>query len=274
MSALATHIHRGRQRVAALDPADRGLAYGDGVFETVLVHAQRAVWWPQHCERLVRGAARLGIALPERAWLDQAVADLLVLAPPRAVLKLVYTRGAGGRGYAAPDASEPSLVLSLHPAPPPSAPLALRWCQTRLAIQPALAGIKHLNRLEQVLARAEWRDDSAQEGLMLDGEGRVACATAANVFARCQGRWLTPALTRCGVAGIARDWVLAQDIGAEPAELSPAQLETAEALFLCNAVRGILPVASLAGRSWSPDPAVIALQARLARAEPAFEARS
>jgi 4-amino-4-deoxychorismate lyase len=94
------------------------------------------------------------------------------------------------------------------------------------------------------------------------------------VFARCQGRWLTPALTGCGVAGIARGWVLAQDIGAEPAELTPAQLESADALFLCNAVRGILPVASLAGRQWPADAAVTALQARLARAEPAFEARS
>ncbi|MBP6596197.1 MAG: aminodeoxychorismate lyase [Arenimonas sp.] len=275
MSLLATHLYRGSRRVDALDPADRGLAYGDGVFETVLVHAQRAVWWPQHRARLAQGAARLGIPGPEPAWLDQAVADLLTRAPHRAVLKLVYTRGPAGRGYASPALPEPSLVLALHPAPAPQvAPLALRWCETRLAIQPALAGIKHLNRLEQVLARAEWRDDSAQEGLMLDGEGKVACAISANVFARFGGRWLTPSLARCGVAGIARAWVLAQDAGAGLAEMTREQLQSADALFLCNAVRGILPVASLGGRHWPADPAVAALQARLALAEPAFDTGS
>lgn len=271
MSALVTHIYCGQRRVDAVDPADRGLAYGHGVFETVLLHRQRGVWWPQHLARLTQGAARLGLPALDAAWLDQAVGELLALSPGRAVLKLIYTGGAGGRGYAAPALAEPHWVLALHPAPAPLAtPLALRWCETRMAIQPALAGIKHLNRLEQVLARAEWRDDSAQEGLMLDAEGHVACAISANVFARIDGRWLTPSLLRCGVAGIARAWVLGQEMGAEPAELSRAQLQSADAIFLCNAVRGILPVASLDDRCWPADAAVAALQARLAQAEPAF----
>lgn len=272
MSALATVIYRGRERVAALDPADRGLAYGDGVFETVLVHARRAVWWPRHWERLARGAARLGIGLPQRGWLEAELGVLLPKAPDRAVLKLILSRGASGRGYAADPDTEPTLVISMHgvPATVPE-PIALRWCETRIAIQPALAGIKHLNRLEQVLARAEWNDPGIHEGLMLDAEDRVACATAANVFARIEGRWLTPPVDRRGVAGVARAWVLANAPDAAEAGLSRADIESAEALFLCNAVRGILPVGSLGERRWAAHPALDELRRRLARSEPAFD---
>lgn len=270
---LATRLYRGQAPVPALDAQDRGLAYGDGVFETLRVQSGRAVWWQAHVERLAAGARRLGIPGPDPAWLAREAAQLLAQSPERAVLKLIYTRG-GGRGYGPPPAPQPSLVMALHelPAPLPSR-LALRWCETRLAVQPVLAGIKHLNRLEQVLARAEWQDEAVHEGVMLDTEGHVACATAANVFARIQGRWLTPKVDRCGVAGIARAWVMAQGLGTAAA-FTAAQLEQAEAVFLCNAVRGILPVAALGQRHWRPDAEVGALQARLARAEPAFESGS
>ncbi len=272
MSALATAIYRGRQRIVALDPGDRGLAYGDGVFETVLVFAHQAVWWPAHWARLARGAAALGIDLPQRGWLEAELGPLLSSAPENAVLKLILSRGAGGRGYAADPEIEPTLVLSVHAAlAQPAGPLALRWCDTRLAVQPALAGLKHLNRLEQVLARAEWRAPDIHEGLMLDTEGRVACATAANVFAYIAGRWLTPRVDRCGVAGVARAWVLANVPGAAEAELTPVDVESAEALFLCNAVRGILPVGSLGEKRWAPHPALAELRRRLGRDEPAFD---
>lgn len=272
MSALATVVYRGRERMAALDPADRGLAYGDGLFETVLVHARRAVWWPQHWERLARGAGRLGIGLPQREWLEAELGVLLPKAPDRAVLKLILSRGAGGRGYAADPQIEPTLVISMHAVPAmPAKPLRLRWCDTRLAIQPALAGLKHLNRLEQVLARAEWQDPDIHEGLMLDTAGQLACATAANVFARIQGRWLTPPVSRRGVAGVARAWVLANAPDAAEAALERGDVESAEALFLCNAVRGILPVGSLGERRWAAHPALDELRRRLARSEPAFD---
>lgn len=272
MSALATAIYRGRQRVVALDPADRGLAYGDGLFETMLVFAHQAVWWPAHWARLARGAGATGIGMPQREWLEAELGPLLSAAPDNAVLKLILTRGAGGRGYAADPDIETTLVLSVHAAPPPPpAPLALRWCDTRLAIQPALAGFKHLNRLEQVLARAEWRDPAIHEGLMLDTEGRVACATSANVFARLGGRWLTPPVDRRGVAGVARAWVLANVPDSAEAELTAADVESAEALFLCNAVRGILPVGSLGEKRWAPQPALEELRRRLGRDEPAFD---
>ena len=271
MNVLASQLYQGTRRVSALDPADRGLAYGDGLFETARVHDGLVVWWPAHLARLSEGAARLRIAMPDIAWLTTQLAAFTSQAPAHAVLKIILTRGAGGRGYASPDTVEPTVALSLHAAPAAAAaPLALRWCDTRLSIQPALAGLKHLNRLEQVLARGEWRDPAIHEGLMLDTEGHVGCATSANVFALCGGRWLTPPVHRRGVAGVARAWVLANEPAAAEAELSRDDVAAADALFLCNAVRGILPVGRLGDRSWAPHPALAALQRRLGRSEPAF----
>jgi len=274
MSALATAIYRGTEAVPALDPAERGLAYGDGLFETLRVFGGQPVWWAQHLDRLARGAAVLGIPMPARDWLQARVRELLQAAPQDAVLKRVLTRGVGGRGYAA-GALAPTLVLSLHPAPALiTTPLALRWCDTRMAIQPALAGLKHLNRLEQVLARREWSDPAIHEGLMLDIEDGVACATSANVFARVHGRWLTPPVDRRGVAGVARAWVLANVPDSGEAGFTRDSIESADSLFLCNAVRGILPVGSLGTRRWAPHPALAELQQLLGRAEPAFATRS
>jgi 4-amino-4-deoxychorismate lyase len=271
MSALATAIYRGTERVPALDPADRGLSYGDGLFETLRVGAGRLPWWNAHLARLANGARRLGLPMPDATWLAGEAEALLANAPAEAVLKLVLTRGSGGRGYSAPDAPVPTVLLSAHALPAPfDGPLSLRWCETRLALQPRLAGLKHLNRLEQVLARAEWRDPAIHEGLMLDAAGRVTCATAANVFALLDGRWLTPVLHEAGVAGIARGWVLANAPGAAEAELRPADIEAAEALFLCNAVRGILPVGRLGQHAWAPHPALEELRRRLRRDVPAF----
>ncbi|GAB2504522.1 aminodeoxychorismate lyase [Arenimonas alkanexedens] len=272
MNAPDARVYRGQARVTALDPADRGLAYGDGLFETIRVHARRPVWWRAHWLRLAEGAKRLGLPAPDPRWLAAEVDALLAGQAPSGVLKVILTRGAGSRGYRIGEAMAPTLVLSWHPlAPASEGPLVLRWCSLRMALQPALAGIKHLNRLEQVLARAEWCDDAIHEGLLLDSAGRVACATAANLFARIKGRWLTPKLDECGVAGIARGWVLANAPDAEEAELWPADIENAESLFLCNAVRGILPVGRLAHHAWAPHPALEILQRQLGRAEPAFQ---
>lgn len=266
MNAPTVRLFRGQAALAALDAGDRGLAYGDGLFETMRVANGRLPWWPAHRARLQRGAAALGIALPDSAWLDGELARFAATAGADAVLKLVLTRGTGGRGYAPPTDAEPTLALSLHPAPSSvDEPLVMRWCALRMAIQPALAGLKHLNRLEQVLARAEWRDPGIHEGLLLDARGRVACATAANVFALVDGRWLTPRVDECGVAGVARAWVLANAPGAAEADLVPADLEAAEAVFLCNAVRGILPVGRLGERRWPPHAGLEALREAMGR---------
>ena len=268
---MITHIYSGEQRVDSLDPRDRGLAYGDGVFETILVDHGQPVWWGAHLARMQRGCATLGIAAPDPGFI-RAEIDALMAGCRRGVLKMIVTRGTGERGYAPPQRGAATLLLTLAdtPSPSPRDGLILRWCETPLAIQPRLAGIKHLNRLEQVLARAEWNDPTIDEGLQCDTAGHVVCATSANLFVLRDGRWLTPQAADCGVAGICRKWILEHADGAREAVLARSDIELADGLILCNAVRGILPVAALGSRRWSPHPQVAALQQQLLASEPAF----
>lgn len=260
---------QGRERVPALPAFDRGQAYGDALFETLRAHRGELPWWDAHWARLSGGAQRLGLALPDPQQVRAEAADLL--AGGDAVLKLILSRGAGGRGYAPPARVEPVWTLSRHPLPPPArrGGLRLRWCELRLAEQPALAGLKHCNRLEQVLARAEWDDPEIDEGLLRNAADEVVCATAANVFVLHGQRWTTPPLERCGVAGVCRQHLIGLG-GARIAPLTAADLQCADAVFLCNAVRGILPVARLGERHWAPHPAVAGLRRRLGDAHPAF----
>lgn len=262
-------LFHGERQIDALPFDSRARLYGDGLFETMRAHAGDVTWWPAHWARLTRDAARLGIALPAETSVRDAMGELL--AGRDGVLRLQVERGPGPRGYAPALDAEPVWSLSLHPIPAPARPLALRWCETRLAIQPALAGIKHCNRLEQVLARAEWlsRDLVEDDGLMLDTEQHVVCATSANVFVHLDGEWLTPPMDRCGVRGVCREWAMAA-LDAREQRLAREDVERADALFLCNAVRGILEVARLGGRDWPPDPQVARLRARLAAEHPAF----
>ena len=274
MNQADARLFVGAARVAAIPTDDRGFAYGDGLFETMRAHGGAVPWWDAHWHRLQTGAARLQIALPEQRHVCDQAAGLL--DGRGGVLKLVVTRGSG-RGYApAAMPAAPTWVLSQHAVPDAPAPggLTLRWCQTRLALQPQLAGIKHCNRLEQVLARAEWaqrskRDATADEGLMRSTAGDVVCATSANVFVLSAGQWRTPRIDRCGVAGVCRGWAMTA-LAAQEMRLSLQEIESADAVFLCNAVRGILPVSRLGARSWLPHPQVAALQRRLAAEHPAF----
>lgn len=271
---MNVRLYAGAAPVSGIEAANRGIAYGDGLFETMRVHGGRVAWWDRHWARLQHGASRLGIALPEAAFVTNEVEDMARIGGA-GVLKLICSRGAGGRGYA-PAADTPcDWQLALHPLPAMLAGgLVLRWCSTRLALQPLLAGMKHCNRLEQVLARAEWSDPQAagrdaDDGLLCDSQGAVVCATAANVFVLRDGQWITPLLDQCGVAGVCRE-VLLGALEVREAVLTPHQVEAADAVFLCNAVRGILPVARLAGRAWAPHPAVVQAQALLGALHPAF----
>ncbi len=238
---------------------DRGLHYGDGLFETLRVVDGVAPLWDWHRERLLAGCARLGLPAPDDARLRRVV-RAVSRAHRESVVKLIWTAGSGQRGYARPSAMTPRLLASARPWQPlPAAGLKLRWCATRLALQPALAGIKHLNRLEQVLARAEWNEDY-DEGLMLDMQGRVIAATAANVFVRQGGQWLTPPLDQCGIAGVARRWML-DTVAAGERALSVADIESADALVLTNAVRGPRQVGRLGECRWRADAGVRRLRA-------------
>lgn len=257
------------RRADAVAPDDRGLAYGDGLFETIRFVAGRAPLWPLHMRRLRRSCRRLRMAAadPRRLWSEASA----LAGGSDCVVKLILTRR-GGRGYAPDPAASTRRILTRHrlPAMPGAiyeAGVRLRWCRLRLAQQPALAGLKHLNRLEQVLARAEWRDPAIYEGLTCDADGRVIGATAANVFAVRGGRLLTPRVDRCGVAGVARAFVLARARRRLPVletDLSVDDVETADEIFLSNAVRGIVPVRALGRRRLAVGPVTARLGYTLA----------
>ncbi|MGV8943185.1 aminodeoxychorismate lyase [Thermomonas sp.] len=268
---MTTRIFIGDTAIDAIPANDRGLAYGDGVFETMRVHAGTLPLWPRHRARLMEGARRLGLSLPPIDVIETHISDSIT-GIDVGVLKLLLTRGSGGRGYAPPAVPVPMWMLALHPLPSPCTATGLRLhgCQTRLAVQPALAGIKHCNRLEQVLARAEVDQAGFDEGLMHSRAGEVVCATAANLLVLREGRWITPPVEACGVAGVCRGWLLDHGL-VEVARLALNAVETADALALCNAVRGILPVSSLGAVEYRQHPAVAVLQSQLAAAFPMFQ---
>lgn len=265
---MASAIYVGQARVGAVSATNRGLAYGDGVFETMRVHRGALPFWPQHLARLQQGAGRLAIAMPDVDFIEARIAEM-VWSVEAGVLKMLLTRGEGGRGYAPPLDAVPTWMLSLLPLPAPQPALRLHGCETRLATQPVLAGIKHCNRLEQVLGRAEAERAGCDEGLMRDMSGNPVCATSANLLVLRDGRWTTPSLDLCGVAGVLRGWLLDEGLVAL-ASLSMDDVESAQALALCNAVRGILPVRALGAREWPLHPAVADLQKRLAMTTPMF----
>jgi 4-amino-4-deoxychorismate lyase len=244
-----------RAHVLGID--DRGLQYGDGVFETALLTGGRIRFLEDHLLRLEGGCGRLGIVCPERSAL---LKDLSILTAGRGegVLKIIVTRGSGGRGYRPPDKSTPTRILALYPpvdgTRPAGSGISVRWCATRLGRNAALAGIKHLNRLEQVLAQAEWRDSAIAEGLMQDTEGEVVAATSGNLFIVRDGMLCTPDLRYCGIRGVMRGRVLeaAKSIGltVEEVPLWRSDIEGAGELFITNAVRGIRPVTALEELTW------------------------
>ncbi len=243
----------------ALPIEDRGFQYGDGVFESALLARGRVRFLDQHLRRLALGCERLGITPPDAGTLRSDVQRLGGSAE-RAVLKIVVTRGIGPRGYRPSARSKTTRVVALYPAPPPPAftGLALRWCETRLGRNPRLAGIKHLNRLEQVLAQAEWADETIVDGLMLDTEGELVSGTANNVFLVRDGALATPDLRFCGVLGIMRGEVLrvARELGITVSEepLWPHDVAAASEIFITNSIRGIRSVAQLEAQQWSGSP--------------------
>jgi 4-amino-4-deoxychorismate lyase len=246
---------------------DRGLHYGDGVFETIAVRAGTPLLWNRHLRRLQAGAARLGMA-PPRGDMLKAWATRVCAGHDRAVLKLIVTRGIGGRGYRSGPTTPTAVVLVYAwPEYPPNVQdgIAVRICDTRLAHQPRLAGIKHLNRLEQVLARAEWEDDFG-EGLMLDQTDYVIEGTMSNLFAVIDNELRTPDLQACGVAGVMRGLVLETASAWLPARVAPLRskdLMRASEVFLTNSLIGIWPVGKLVDRLLAPGPIARRLQLAL-----------
>jgi len=262
--------------MANVSAADRGFLYGDGLFETMAVVNGGIPLWELHADRLLEGCRRLDLESPSIPALQSEIA-LRIGAVFRGILKLIITRGEGTRGYAIDDDAQGNMFLQLHPwsAMPVeywTHGVKIRFCTLRLAHQPVLAGIKHLNRLEQVLARREWRSKDIQEGLLEDSDGNIIEAVSHNLFILQGEKFITPSLDQCGVAGVMRRHILellrARGRQVEISKLDRHALLDADAVFLCNSIHGIWPVCELESRLYSDNHVVCELREEIARLVP------
>jgi 4-amino-4-deoxychorismate lyase len=251
-----------------INTSDRGLNYGDGLFETIAVIDGQPVFWHQHWIRLESGCHRLKLPAPDPQLIKQEVQTLCQSAES-AVLKIIITRGSGGRGYRQPETLSPTRILSLHPWPdyPKSYQdqgIVARFCDTRLGLNPSLAGIKHLNRLEQVMARAEWNDTAIQEGIMLDCNDHVIEGTMTNLFYVKNGKLHTSSIAQAGIAGIIRSIILNLSHDHKLAVLEHSffknELLAADELFFCNSIIGIWPVNQIANKHFEIGPVTRQIQ--------------
>lgn len=251
---------------ATISAADRGLLYGDGLFETLACRNGQPRFLSAHLDRLSAGCARLGMPEPPRQQLESAIrlaAGRGVAGgrpAARALVKLILTRGASSeRGYAPPAVVSPCCIIQAFPWPADTAQhgergVAVQYSRVPLTENPLLAGIKHLNRLDSVLARAALAGSDCAEALLCAADGAVVCGSMSNLFILRAGRVLTPRIERGGIAGIARRVVVgvAAGLGWDVGEcvLHPGDLEAADEVFLTNVRIGVWPVVRLGNRSW------------------------
>jgi len=251
---------------------DRSNTFGDGVFETMLVTGGQVHLLDRHLHRLAIGLERLGIECSAelvQADIDKALSHLSINSaanPSTHILKFVISRGSSVFGYGCNDLSINRLVLLKPHLPGAASGLQLMVCDTRLGLQPALAGIKHCNRLEQVLAKKEVEREGFDDGLMLDQAGNIIETTSANIFILEAGQLVTPPIIDCGVAGVMREYVIDQlDIPVIEATISLERLCESDGLILTNSVRGVMIVQTCRmadGRlhHWPKRNALMALQ--------------
>ncbi|MDD5392805.1 MAG: aminodeoxychorismate lyase [Thiothrix sp.] len=254
-----------------LPVTDRGLLYGDGVWETLCINDCLPILLDWHLKRLQQGLQALSITPPDMTQFIMEIHAACTLKE-NGILKLIITRGRGVRGYNPQSAGECTRIIQLSDAatyPPGYATqgICLTLCETALAHQPRLAGFKHLNRLEQVLARAEFGADF-QEGLVRDYAGNVIEGTMSNLFVvQADGSVCTPDLSQCGIAGVMRRFIIQTlaELGIE-CHIRPLKLEairTATALFMTNSLIGLWPVREFQGKTYNIPPLVQVLQTRV-----------
>ncbi len=250
---------------------DRGLQYGDGLFETIAVEDESLLCWDEHLERLQSGCSRLKIPIPNQDTLS-AESQRLISSVKRGIIKIIITRGQGGRGYASPVNIEPTRIISLYPWPEYSFGnsddgINVRVCNYRYAHNSMLAGIKHLNRLEQILARSEWTDSSIAEGVVLDHEENVIEGTMSNVFYIKNNTLYTPELSACGVDGVIRKKIitLAAELHLEICinKISLKSLMDADEAFMCNSIIGVWPIKKIDRKSFEVGDKTIQIKKTL-----------
>jgi 4-amino-4-deoxychorismate lyase len=245
---------------AQVSPLDRGFAYGDGVFETCKLQDAKIPLWNLHKERLLKSCEKLLIPVAIdviEKQLENLLSELSISNTKSAVAKITVTRGQGGRGYRLPDSITPTIVIGIfpsaqYPADYFSKGVIVKLCQQRLSCNQSLAGLKHLNRLEQILARAEWRDESIAEGIVFDTKGNLIEAVFSNIFLIKNNEIFTPDLSEAGVAGVMRRFIIETiapkaGLNIRIKALGFDDLVNADSIFLCNSLYGIWPVDQILG---------------------------
>lgn len=251
-----------------VDAQDRGLQYGDGLFETIAITKNKPIFWDRHYRRLARGCERLNMACADQGLL---LSEMMLVSEmqQQCVVKITLTRGvargAGDRGYRfnANKADSSTRIVArypwhVYPSDNTQSGIKMRLCQLRLGINPQLAGIKHLNRLEQVLARNEWADNHISEGLLLDHSGNVIEGTMSNLFIVKNSVLLTPDLSGCGVEGIMREVIIdiakTNSIPVEISNIKLTEVYDADEVFVCNSLFKLWPVRQLEHRKYHYGP--------------------
>jgi 4-amino-4-deoxychorismate lyase len=276
--ALSAAIWVDGEPASSLPLPDRGLDFGDGLFETLLLRRGQPLFEALHFERLQAGLQTLGFPDCLQQARDQlALAAAQLAEHPWTALRLTVTRGEAPRGYAPPEAANPRIVMSAaalnHDRSLFPDAIKLGWAELRWSSQPLLAGLKHLNRLEQVMAAREAAAQGLDEVVVLNQTGSVCSVSSANLFVVAAGTLYTPALETSGISGTRRRLVLERwapeaGLAVEQAPIAPEQLERADELFICNSIRGIVPVATLGGRQWHEFPVSRALHTRYCESLP------
>ncbi|UTV26787.1 aminodeoxychorismate lyase [Photobacterium atrarenae] len=252
--------------------ADRALQYGDGCFTTILVEQGQPRLWPLHLQRLQNTLAALRIAAPDWQALAEQVHLLAAAFPDKGGVKVLISRGAGGRGYSPAGCLVTQVIVSDFAWPAQYLQwqqhgIALGVCRQRLSISPMLAGLKHLNRLEQVLLKQEAQAQGWLDAVVLDAEGYVAETIASNLFWRQGQTVFTPALESCGVHGVMRAHVLSlleqSPYCIEFVKTPLNELLCADEVFITNAVMALVPVNEIEGNTFTQQTLLHELKERL-----------
>ncbi|WP_448564289.1 aminodeoxychorismate lyase [Thalassotalea ganghwensis] len=241
------------QQVTKVSAFDRGLAYGDGFFTTAKISQGVVLLIDAHVARLKHASEVLGISPID---FDRLTAYLSNLAKnyDSGVLKVLVTAGVGGRGYGRSQESTPTIIVSIHDIPAhyqswQKEGIKAGLANMRLGLNPALSGLKHLNRLEQVLIRAELDRSEYDELIVANISGEVIEATSANLFLQIDNQWFTADVSQSGVNGIVRQFLLSQDNAIKVANTTIEQLKQADAMFITNAILGLVPIREYLGRT-------------------------
>jgi 4-amino-4-deoxychorismate lyase len=258
------------QSETQLTVSDRGLQYGDGLFETIAYRNRHLELSKGHFTRLQLGCERLGIPFTDFSLLRDEIDTAVQNVDGDAVIKVIITRGSGGRGYKADSQAQPTRIISVHPIPdyPENRQngITVIRCQHPVSLNSVLAGIKHLNRLDQVIARNEWDDTDIAEGLMFTEQGELIEGTMSNVFLIKDNQLITPSLAQAGIQGVMRTLIIAicHDIGVHVSEttLTEADFLNAEGAFVCNSLIGIWPITHYvpSNKMWEKHALITRLQ--------------